>query len=136
MEINFKRMATRKTKVALTAAALAAAGAAAGYYFYGSKDAKQHRKIAAKWATDMKNEVVTQAKKVQDIDRKQVLALVDKAAKTYRSVRTLDQQELARAAKELKDNWRELVREVGGGKQTTAKKTAKKAAKKAAAKKR
>ena len=35
---------------ALKVVAALAGAAAAGYYFYGSKDAKTHRKIAAKWA--------------------------------------------------------------------------------------
>ena len=38
-------------KVEIGAGLLAAA--AAGYYFYASKDAEKHRKIAQKWATDL-----------------------------------------------------------------------------------
>ena len=46
-------------------AGLATAGAvtAATYYFYGSTVAKKHRRIAAKWAIDMKKEVIRETRR-------------------------------------------------------------------------
>lgn len=120
---------TKKAAVGAGILAATAAGVAAGYYFYASKDAEKNRRIAAKWATDMKNEVVREAKKVKNIDRAAMLAIIDQAAGAFNSARNLDRKELARAAKELKSNWRELVGEMGtSGKRTVkkAKKTAKK----------
>ncbi len=100
----------------LAAATTAAAGmAAAGYYFYASKDAQKNRKIASKWAGDFKSEVVKQAKRVKDLDQKALLAIVSDAATKYESVKSIDKKDLARAAKELKTNWRELVDELGKG---------------------
>lgn len=127
-------MATKKKmggKVALGAGALAAAAAAAaaGYYFYASKDAKKHRKIAAKWAGGLKKEAVKQAKKVGAMSRADVMKAVSAATAAYEGVKSIDAKELSRAAKELKDNWQEIVSEVGGKKK--AKKTAKKTAKRA-----
>jgi len=93
-------------------AAAAAAGVAAGYYFYAGKGAKKNRRIAAKWASDMKRDIVIQAKKVRDLDRAQMLALIDAAATTYETVRAVDRKEIARAAKELKNNWQDLAGEL------------------------
>ncbi len=124
------------SRAGLGLAALAAAGAAAaaGYYFYASKDATKHRKIASKWASDMKRDVVKEAKKLQKIDKAAVMKIVDKAAKAYAANGPkVDKEALMRAAKELKAHWDEL-RDEAGGAVKVAKKTVKKAVKKAAKK--
>lgn len=61
-------------------AGLVAAGAAAtaGYYLYGSKNAKKHRKVAAKWANEVKKEVVREV-------QKQKIKVVKKIAKKVAS---------------------------------------------------
>ena len=101
-----------KTAVEIGAGLVAAgAAAAAGYYFYGSKKAKKHRKIAAKWATAMKNEVVKEAKRLEKVNPKAVAAIVDRVARTYQGVRSVDIGEVRRAAKELKANWAMVHRE-------------------------
>ena len=71
-----------------------------------------------------------QAKKVQNIDKKQLAAIVDKAAAAYETVRNIDQKDLQTAAKELKSNWQELAAELSGG-MKKAKKSASKVAGKA-----
>jgi hypothetical protein len=91
--------------------ALAAAAAAAGYYFYGSKDAKKHRRKAVKWAGDFKDEVVRDAKKLKSLDAESIAELVDTAAATYQGVRSIDREDLNRAAAELKANWEMVKRE-------------------------
>lgn len=90
----------------------AAAAAGAGYYFYFSKEAKEHRKVAAKWATDLKKEVVRQAKNARELERETVEAIVDKAAAAYRGVKSIDAAHLVAAVAELKDNWGEIRREM------------------------
>ncbi len=104
-------------KKAIGAGVLAAtaAGVAAGYYFYASKNAKKHRKIAARWASDLKTDVIRQAKKVQHLDRKDVMAIVDTAARTYENVRDLNRKDIESAARELKDNWQEITKELKRG---------------------
>jgi hypothetical protein len=104
----------KKRNIALGAlATAAAAGAAAGYYyFYASDHAKAHRRKTAKWASDMKREVVRQAKKLESsIDKETLAAIVDRAASTYASMKSIDTAELARVAEELKDNWRLVAKE-------------------------
>ncbi len=121
----------KMSKAAIAAgAATAAAAVAAGYYFYASKDAKQNRKVAAKWATDMKREVVAQAKKAQKIDRATMLRMVDQTAKAYHAARSLDRSEVQKAVRELKSNWEKLALE-SGKKMGSAKKAVKKAVRKA-----
>lgn len=117
----------------------AGAAAAAGYYFYGAKGAKKHRKIAAKWATDMKKEVIKEAKKLEAASPKAFANIVDRVAKTYQAARNVDAAEVKRAAKELKENWdsvqKETKRTVRKGvsrAKKVVKKTVKKAVKKAA----
>ena len=119
-------------------AGLAAAGAvaAAGYYFYGSKDAKKHRKVAAKWATGMQKEVLKQAKKLPKVDAKSVSATVDAVVATYQGARSVNRDDLMRAAKELKANWKAVRDEATrSGKRSVArgKKTVRKGAAKAKA---
>lgn len=95
-------------------AGLVAAGAAAvaGYYYYGCKAAKKHRKIAAKWANDLKNEVVREAKGLKNINPKNLAKVVDAVANTYRGVRSINAADLKRAANELKSNVRMIQREI------------------------
>lgn len=126
-----KKMST-KTKVELGAGALAVAAAAgaAGYYFYGSKDAKKHRQAASSWAKGMKREVVKEAKKLKKLDQKAMATVVDKAAAMYEGVRSVDQKDLRAAAAELKRHWQMVKGEVTGGARTV-KKAVKKAPKKA-----
>ncbi len=133
-------MAKKNTKLTVGAGVIAAgaAAAAAGYYFYASTNAKQNRKVAAKWATSLKQDVLKQAKKLKDMDKKQMISIIDTAASTYSSVKNLDRKDLDRAAKELKNNWQELVAELQGVKGTVrarALKAVKKAVKKSATKK-
>lgn len=144
-----KKTNTKKNNDAIVAAEIGAgiiaagAAVAAGYYFYGAKDAKRHRAAATKWAKGLKDDVVTEAKKLQKLDRRAVGSIVDNAAAAYVGARNVDVGELKRAAQELKANWKELERELtsagnsakkataksAGAAKKTAKKTAKKVAK-------
>ncbi len=110
------------------------AAAAAGYYFYGDKKAKKHRQAASKWAKGMKTQVIKEAKKVEKMDKKVIAAIVDNAAAAYQGVRSVDAEDVRRAAAELKQNWEMIQAEaVAAGR--AAKKSVKKATKKAPVKK-
>ncbi len=93
----------------------AAALAAAGYYFYASKDAKKNRRIAARWARELKKDVVKRAKALKKIDRTAVAAIVEQSTRAYKGVRNLDRGEIERAAKELKSNWKKIAVELRRG---------------------
>jgi hypothetical protein len=127
-------MAKKTTKgrgAAEVIAGIAAIGTAAvGYYFYGSKQAKQHRGAAVKWAADMKKEVMREAKKAKEINAKDFAKIVDMITKTYADIRTVDTKDVKRAASELKANWEVVVREAqkAGRKSVAVTKVAKKSA--------
>lgn len=111
-------MAKKTSKGVIAAeigAGLAAAGAAAaaGYYFYASKNAKQHRKVAAKWADNMKKEVMKEAKHLEKLSEKDFAKVVDMVATAYSGVRSIKAADVKRAANELKSNWTMIERELG-----------------------
>lgn len=131
-------MATKKTTPKKTSnvvkgveagAALAAvAGAAAGYYFYGTQNAKKHRSAASAWAKGMKADVHKQVKSLKNIDAKSVAKIVDQASKSYQSAKGASTVDVALAAKELKANWKTIKAELAPSKKAVA--TVKKAVKK------
>jgi uncharacterized protein HemX len=121
------------SRAGLGLAALAAAGAAAaaGYYFYASENAPKNRKIAAKWAGDMKRDVVKEAKKLRKIDKAAVMKIVNQAQQAYaKNGPKIDKAALLKAASELKKHWDEIRDEAI----PVAKKAVKKSVKKAAQK--
>lgn len=131
-----KAKKTKRGKVAAEiGAGLLAAGAAAaaGYYFYGSKSAAKHRKVAAKWAGDMKKEVIREAKRLEKVSPQNFAKVVDAVAKTYQGARSINAADLKRAAAELKANWKLVQGEVEKSGKKAVKKV-KKVAKKAKAK--
>lgn len=135
-----------KMAAEIGAGLVAAAGAAAaGYYFYASKDASKNRKKTAKWAGEMKDKVVKEAKKelkvAAKLDKQAMAIIVDRATKAYEGVRSIKREDLMLAASELKQNWKEIEAELsraakkGGSAVKKAAKTATKSAKKAPSKK-
>lgn len=118
---------------ALAATAVTAGAAAAGYYFYASKDASKHRKIAAKWAMNMKSDVMKQARQMKKFDQKMLGMVIAQAAKKYEVMKSVDKKDVAKAVKELRANWQNIAAELQKGAKKTAK-TAKKIAKKTAKK--
>lgn len=108
-----KQSSKGKVAVEIGAGLIAAgAAAAAGYYYYGSAGAKKHRKIAAKWATDMKKEVIRDAKSFKEDNAKGFAKIVDTVASTYRDARSINAADVKRAAAELKANWDTIQREM------------------------
>lgn len=106
-------MATKNQKrAAVGIAAGLAAAAAAGYYFYGSKNAKKHRGAAVKWANDLKKDVLRQARGLKNLTAEEYAALVEKVAATYRDAKNIDREDLARAAQELISNWDKVKKEL------------------------
>lgn len=115
-----KRSGSSKTLGIAALAAAGAAAAAAGYYFYASENAPKNRRIAAKWAQDLKRDVLSETSKLRRIKREDVLKIIDKAAKAYgASAARIDTSALKQAASELKRHWAELRSEAGGSSAAT-----------------
>jgi hypothetical protein len=115
------------------AALAAVAGAAAGYYFYGTQNAKKHRQAATTWAKGLKKDVHTQVKKLKKIDAQSVAKIVDQASKTYQTAKGASKGDVMMAAKELKANWKTIQAELAPSKKmvkAVKKATSKKAVKK------
>lgn len=134
-----KNKAKNKTNKAVVAAEIGAgiaAAAAAGYYFYASKDAKKHRKLATRALDGFKKEVIREAKKLKAMDADDIADAIDTAVVAYKGVRSIKREDLNRAAKELKANWEQVKREAktGAEKSTATAKKAMKTVRKAAKK--
>lgn len=106
-------MAKKKTNMGLKIGVGALAAVGVGYYFYASNNAKKHRKIAAKWAAGLKNDVMKRARVVKNLDRKGLAEIVDQAAQAYHKMRKIDKKDLVKAVGELKSNWNEIEKELG-----------------------
>jgi len=98
-------------KGAGVAAAIVAA-AAAGNYFYGSKDAEKHRRIAAEWANNFMEDVMEKLKTLKNADQAAVMEMIDKAANFYHEARKAKREDILAADAELKQNWKELKKEL------------------------
>src|SRR3989344_4129050 len=95
----------------LRAAVALGALAAAGYYFYASKNAKKHREDTVQWARGFKKEVMKQLEVANEINRETIGEAVDRAVGAYENLKAVDTSELVKAARELKDHWKEFAAE-------------------------
>ena len=89
-----------------------AGGVVATYYFYASKNAKQHRKQATRWSLQFKKEVIKQIESAKATNQTAVASAIDKAAEIFENLRAVDRSELLDAARELKAHWRELSQDI------------------------
>jgi len=105
---------------ALTAAA--AAAAAGAYWLYGAKDAAKHRKMAKSWMLKARAEVMEAVEKLQDIDKKAYLDVVESVISKYRGMAGVTPGEIAHMLKDFKGSWEHMQK---------ANKTAKKGVKSA-----
>jgi hypothetical protein len=130
-----KKVSTQKIALGVGLGLGAVAAAGAGYYFYGSKDAAKNRKKAGAWADTFQADVVKKAKKLKKLDERALKAVIDESMKAYARVKSIDKNDLAAAANELKANWAHIEKEVTRATKsnvTVAKKAVKTAVKKVA----
>lgn len=102
---NTEKSGATAMKIGVGIVAVSAA-AATGLYFYGSADAKKHRKVVVKWAADMKRVVMQEVGQLKHIDSRKVAAIVDRIEKVYQLAREVTPEDVKLAAAELKENWR------------------------------
>jgi hypothetical protein len=140
---------SQKKALAVGAGVAAVAAAAAGAYMLTGKNAKNRKKVA-KWAGDMKDDVVKQLDKAGKVSKATYNKIIDTTAKNYKGLKNVSAEELAMVAGELKDSWgmisdgmsaaTKTVRKVvptaskSTAKKVTVQKTTKKAVKKTARK--
>lgn len=118
-------------KIALvTGLALAGAGAA---YLYGTKDGKKKRKEMEAWVMKAKKEVMSKAKKINNIKKTAYDEIVKNIVDSYSSMKDVNKKELKNLATELRSGWKHIQTEAKGvakKAKTTGKKVVKKAVKK------
>ena len=114
---------------------LAAAAAAAGaYWLYGAKHAAKHRKLAKSFMLKARADVMDAVERVQEIDKAQYLAIVDKIVARYSHIAGVTASEVAQMTKDLKAAWAHM-QSVHVTRKGLKKVAPKKAVKKKAAKK-
>lgn len=103
-------MATKNKHLVLKAGLglAAAATAAAAYYFFG-KDGAKHRRKAVVWANKAKGDVLTELKKLKNVNQKTYSQAVDKAMKKYQKFQKENPEAYALLAKELKTHWPKIA---------------------------
>ncbi|HEX3095764.1 MAG TPA: hypothetical protein VHQ20_01450 [Patescibacteria group bacterium] len=121
----------QKKALAVGAGVAALAAAAAGVYMMTGKNAKNRKKVA-KWADDLKKDVVKELDKAGKVSKATYEKVVDTAAKNYAGLKTVKAPELAALASELKGHWDNISGELEKASKSVRKvvpKTAKKVAK-------
>jgi hypothetical protein len=116
--------------VGITAAAAAAAGA---YFLYGSKHAKQNRKMVKSWMLKAKAEALEALEKAESMTQEEYDALIDQIGAAYATVKSASKADIATFRAEMKAHWKDIAK-AGKPAKKAAKKVSKKAAKKAAKK--
>ena len=104
-----------KAAVGLGVAAAVAATAGA-IFLYGTKAGARERKKIKGWALKLKGEVVEKLEGAQEFSEEVYNTVVDTTAKKYEGLKKVDPQELAAVVKELKGHWRNIKRQMTGGK--------------------
>ncbi len=102
---------TQKKAIIAGASLAAVAAAAAGVYFLTGKNAKNRKKLA-KWAEDMKNDVVKELNKAGKHSKASYQQIVDSVAKNYKGLKNVSAPELSQMASELKSHWDIISAEV------------------------
>jgi hypothetical protein len=107
--------------VGLGVAAIAAAAGA--YFLYGTKDGSKKRAQVKGWVLKMKGEVLDQMENMKEMNEGLYTSIVDKVAKSYGSVQSIDPQELKATVDTLKKYWKEIQKSMTAkkGKSTKAK---------------
>lgn len=114
--------------VALLGATVAIGAAAA--YLFGTESGRRSRAALRRWMADMREDAVKQLQDLQYVDRDTYYEIIDDLVEQYKHSDEVDVAELMSFAREMKDHYHTIRREIEEGKQQ-----AKSAKKKAAPKK-
>jgi len=102
-----------KKGIAIGAGVAAIAAAAAGAYFLTStkKGKKVSKKISA-WAGKAEKEVLNEVKKIKAINQGAYNKAVDRVMKKYKSLKDIDNKDVAAFSKKIKGHWKGMKREI------------------------
>lgn len=99
---------SKKIAVGAGLAAAAAAVAAGAYWLYGAEDAAKHRKQVRSWMLKARAEVMDAIEKMEDIDKKKYIALVQEVVGKYSKMSGVSAKEIAQATRDLKSAWEHM----------------------------
>ncbi len=130
------RRISKTTLAAVGAGIGAAAAAAAGaYWFYGSKNAAQHRKSVRSWMLRARAEVLEAVEKVIDkvgeIDKDTYMNIVEGVLKRYKKINGVTSEAMLQMTRDMKDAWDHMQK----SRPTSRSKSSKKGRRKSVAKK-
>ncbi|MBI3552024.1 MAG: hypothetical protein HY077_05850 [Elusimicrobia bacterium] len=101
----------KKTKVIGAGIGLAALAAAGAYFFAGKRGAKNRAKVA-RWADEMKEEILAKMKDLKEINQETYERLVDETADRYAKLRKASSAELKHVSAEVKKAWTHISKEL------------------------
>lgn len=109
-------MANGNKGVNMSAAAVgigaALAAAAGAYWLYGAKDAAKHRKLARSWMLKARADVMDQVERLQNIDRKQYMQIVDSVVAGASAAAAATRPEISRLTRDLKSAWAQMAEQM------------------------
>lgn len=133
-----KQGISKETIAAAGAATAAAVVAAVGaYWFYGTKNAAKHRRVARSWMLKARADVLDAVEgvieKAGEIDKTTYMSIVDKVLRYYEKGTGVTVNDVTQMARDLKGAWTEVQKASKQppkrrSKKRTTKKTAKKTA--------
>ena len=105
--------AINKTAVGAGLAAVAAAAIAGTYFLYGSKNAPKHRKQVKAWSLKARGEVLERLEKLSKVDEAAYHRAIREVKSRYKTLKRLDPKDVVEFVGELKDQWRNIAKEIG-----------------------
>ena len=129
METQDGNKNTSGAKVGAAAAGIGAALAAAAgaYWLYGAKDAAKNRRMAKSWMLKARADVMDAVEKVQNLDRKQYMAIVDTVVGAAAGAAAASRPEITRVTRDLRAAWNQMAEQMRSNARST-KRTAKRSA--------
>lgn len=99
-------------KVAVGAGvALAALTAAGAYFLYGTKEGAKQRKKIRGWSLKMRGEVLERLENLKEWNQEAYNNVVDAVGAKYRQMKSIDPAEVDKAMKEMKSQWKHIMRD-------------------------
>lgn len=93
-------------------AAVAAAAAAGTFFLYGSKHASRHRRLVKAWSLKARGEVLERMEKLSEINEEAYHKAITEVASRYKTLKNVDQKDVAAFVDELKSHWKDIAKEV------------------------
>lgn len=109
MKQNKKQAKSSVVPKVIGAGIAAVVAGVAGAYFLQS--AKKRKKLKG-WMLKMKGEALERVENLKEVTEPMYHKTIDEAAKRFRALKNVDQEELAKMVKELKSHWRRINQKI------------------------